>query len=244
MHYENLVFGATLDSLFFAMKNGYPLVYSIPSKPFALKEEANVWKQVYFFLSLSGLIPFTNSVKRAKLSEDSHLEILTEKKKFSMSFDRLFVYDDNGLTGLPEPIGRTSDLVEVYDWFEIKKCPSMENLTIDFEKGFIEKFYFYDKPNARNSRYKNLVTKSTLLRGDINSEEYSELFARFRSEELLSQYLGKSMSLKSQKREIIELGRSIYEPIKNIIFLDDKQEIEYISDNAYLAKIMEYMNGR
>ena len=53
-----------------------------------------------------------------------------------------------------------------------------------------------------------------------------------------------NLSLKSQKREIIELGRSVYEPIKNIIFLDDKQEIEYISDNAYLAKIMEYMNGR
>ena len=244
MHYENLVFGATLDSLFFAMKNGYPLVYSIPSKPFALKEEVNVWKQAYFFLSLSGFIPFTDSVKRAKLLENNNLEILTEKKKFLVSYDKLFVFDTTGLTGLPNPIGRTSELVEVYDWFEIKKSPSMKNLTVDFEKGFIEKFYFYDKPNARNSSYKNLVTKSTLPRGDIHNEEYSELFARFRSEELLSQYLGKSMSLKSQKREIIELGRSIYEPIKNIIFLDDKQEIEYISDDAYLAKIMEYMNGR
>jgi hypothetical protein len=39
----------------------------------------------------------------------------------------------------------------------------------------------------------------------------------------------------------MELGKNIYEPIKDIIFLDERQEMSYSSDNAYLAKIMEYM---
>ena len=244
MHYEKLVFGATLDSLFFALKNGYPLIYSIPSKPFALREEANIWKQAYFFLSLSGFLPFTDNIRRVKLLGSNQLEVLTEKKKFQVSFGELLVFDDNGLTGLPEPIGRTSELVELYDWFEIKGCPSMESQTVDFEEGFIEKFYFYDKPNARNSSYKNLVSRSTLPRENAFSDDYSELFARFKSEELLSQYLGKSMTLKSQKREMIELGKNIYEPIESVIFLDKRQEIEYVSENPLLAKLMEYMYGR
>ena len=96
-------------------------------------------------------------------------------------------------------------------------------------------------PRARNTTYKDLVAKSTLTRKDVAKEEFSELFARFKSEELLSKHFGTEMSLKSQKREIIELGRNIYEPIKDVIFLDEKQEIEYISDNAYLTKIMDYM---
>ena len=241
MHYENLVYGATLNSLFYSLKNGYPLVYSIPSKPFAHDEKVNNWKQCYFFLSLAGFIPFADNVRRAKLLEGNKLELLTEKKTFQISYDKLFLFDDKGMTGLPEPVGTTSDLVEVYDWFQIIKCPPMESGTKDFTEGFIEKFYFYTKPRARNTTYKDLVAKSTLTRKDTTKDEFSELFARFKSEELLSKHFGTEMSLKSQKREIIELGRNIYEPIKNIIFLDDKQEIEYISDNAYLTKIMDYM---
>ena len=241
MHYDKLIFGATLDSLFYSLRNGYPLVYSIPSKPFALEEEANTWKQAYFFLSLAGFIPFADNVKRTKLLENNKLELLTEKKRFEVSFDELVVFDDKGLSGLPQPIGTTSDIVEVYDWFRIIKCPPMESGTKDFQKGFVEKFYFYDKPLARNSTYKDLVSKSTLPRKELQNEECSELFSRFKSEELLSQHLGKPMSLKSQKREIIEIGKNIYEPIEGVIFLDEKQKIEYISDNAYLTKIMEYM---
>lgn len=241
MHYENLVFGATLESIFFAMRNGFPLVYAIPSKPFALEEKINDWKYSYFFMSLAGLVPFADNIKRAKLLGDNKLELLTEKKRFEVSYNNLFLFDDKGLSGLPQPIGKTSDIVEVYDWFRIKSCPSMESGTVDFEEGFIEKFYFYDKPDARNSTYKDLVSKSTLTREQLQKEEFSELFARFKSEELLSQHLGKPMSLKSQKREIIELGKNIYEPIKNIIFIDEKQEVKYVSSNAYLTKIMEYM---
>lgn len=244
MRYEKLIFGATLDSLFYAIKNGYPLLYSTPVKPFALEEEANTWKQAYFFLSLSGLIPFANNIKRVKLLESNCLEVLTEKKRFQVSFGELLVFDEKGLTGLPEPVARTSDLVEIYDWFEMKNSPLMENQTLDFSKGFIEKFYFYEKPTSRNTNYKNLVSKSTLSKTSASQEEHSELFARFKSEELLSRHLGKSMTLKSQKRDIIELGRSVYEPIKDVIFLDERQEMKYISDNDYLTKIMDYMYGK
>ena len=67
MHYENLVFGATLDSLFFAMKNGYPLIYSTPKKPFEFSETFQDWNHAYFFLSLSGLLPYSDKAKRVKL---------------------------------------------------------------------------------------------------------------------------------------------------------------------------------
>ena len=76
---------------------------------------------------------------------------------------------------------------------------------------------------------------------ELKKDENSELFTRFRAEEELASRYNKKIILESGKREVMELGKNIYEPIKDIIFLDERQEMSYSSDNAYLAKIMEYM---
>ena len=240
-HYENLVFGATLNALFFSMKKGYPLVYSIPQKPFIKSKEINDWKYSYFFLSLAGLVPFADNVKRATLLGDNKMELLTEKKRFEVSYDKLFVFDDNGLSNLPQPIGRTSDLVEVYDWIYIRKGSEIKDEEINFPEGSVRKFIFYPKEASENKNYKDVIVKSVMSREELKKEENSQLFVRFRAEEELYSRYNKKIILESDKREIIELGKNIYEPIKDIIFLDEEQEISYISDNAYLMRIMEYM---
>ena len=241
MHYKNLVFGATLDSLFYSLKNGYPLVYSIPSKPFVKTKELNDWKYSYFFLSLSGLIPFSDTIKKAKLIENNKVELITEKKRFEVSYDKLFLFDDKGLSNLPQPIGRTTDLVEVYDWIYIRKGSEIKDNIINFPEGIIRQFIFYSKEDSDNPNYKNLIVKSVMSKEELKKDENSELFTRFRAEEELASRYNKKIILESGKREVMELGKNIYEPIKDIIFLDERQEMSYSSDNAYLAKIMEYM---
>ena len=243
MHYENLVFGATLDSLFFAMKNGYPLIYSTPKKPFEFDESLQDWKHAYFFLSLSGLIPFADKARRTRLIGDNELEVLTEKKRYEVSYSTLFVFDDTGLVGLPEPISRTSDKNIVYDWIKIKKGSDIKDTIMNFEEGFVEQIIFYQKENCKNPNLKDLVVKSTLTTDDLKNEEFSELFVKFHVEELLETNLDRKIDLLSRYREVRSLGRNIYNPIDGIIFVDNAGEIDYSSSNGYLTKLLGYLRG-
>lgn len=243
MHYENLVFGATLDSLFFAMKNGFPLIYSTPKKPFEFDKSMQDWKHAYFFLSLSGLIPFANKARRIRLIEKNKLEVLTEKKRYEVSYSTIFAFDDTGLVGLPEPISRTSDKNIVYDWIKIKKGSDIKDTIINFKEGFVEQIIFYQKENCKNPNLKDLVVKSTLATDDLKKEEFSELFVKFHVEELLETNLGRKVDLLSRYREVHFLGKNIYNSIDGIVFVDSSEEIDYSSSNSYLTKLLGYLRG-
>ncbi len=232
MHYENLVFGATLDSLFFAMKNGYPLIYSTPKKPFEFDESLQDWKHAYFFLSLSGLIPFADKARRIKLIGDNKLEVLTEKKRHEINYGNLFVFEDANLRGLPEPIGITSDRVEIQDKMEFTNFIVEKDIIIDFREGKLICF------PPSNLLCKTLATLSTQ-----GEEQNSELYSRFRAEEILSDHFSCDITLRSRERSLTPLGKNIYNPIDGIIFVDNPEEIHYSSSNGYLTKLLGYLRG-
>ena len=232
MHYENLVFGATLDSLFFAMKNGYPLIYSTPTKPFEIDRSLTDWKHAYFFLSLSGLIPFADKARRIRLVGDSRLEVLTEKKRHEISYDTLFVFEALSLKGLPDPVGITSDKIEVYDRLEFVGFEVEKDIIINLQEGLL----LCSPPS--NLLYKNLLESSS-----HEDEQNSELFFRFKAEEILSGHFSCEITLRSKSRAIRRLGKNIYNPIDGIIFIDNAEEIDYSSANDYLTKLLGYLRG-
>jgi len=232
MHYENLVFGATLDSLFFAMKNGYPLIYSTPKKPFELDESLQHWKHAYFFLSLSGLIPFADKAKRLKVIGNNKIEVLTDKKRHEISYNTLFVFDDISLKGLPDPIGTTSDEVLIYDKMEFVNFVIEKDIIIDSEVGLLT----CNPPSS-------LTCKSLLNLSNYTDEQNSELYYRFRTEDVVSEHFSRSIELKSINRTVTPLGKNIYNPIDGIIFVDNPEEINYSSSNDYLTKLLGYLRG-
>lgn len=232
MHYENLVFGATLDSLFFAMKNGYPLIYSTPKKPFEFDESLQDWKHAYFFLSLSGLIPFADKARRIKVVGDNKVEVLTDKKRHEISYNTLFVFDDTSLKGLPDPIGTTSDEVFIYDKMEFVNFVIEKDIIIDSEVGLLT-----CKPPS------SLMCKSVLNLSNYTKQQNSELYYRFRTEDIMSEHFSCPIELRSINRTAVPTGKNIYNPIDGIIFVDNPEEIDYSSSNGYLTKLLGYLRG-
>jgi hypothetical protein len=240
MHYENLVFGATLDSLSFAMKNGYPVIYSRPRRPtpFETKEEQE-WKQACFFLSLSGLLPFSDKITRATLKE-GQIEISTSMKRFELSFDHLWVFDDD-LRGLPEPKGRTTDDNLVLDWIDVRRgsVHDFDEHDLGSER-FMKKIVFPQSCRTDRTGAKDAVVFSTLTKVELKQEQYSELFTRFRTEEVMSELLKTDkLVVESNRREVYPLGRDIHENTHNITFVYEKQERCYNSNSDYLNFVME-----
>ena len=244
MHYENLVFGATLDSLFFAMKKGYPVVYAEPKKPTFLKpEELSAWKKSYFYLSLSGLLPFSDKVRNATLGDKS-LSLLTSQKRFEVTYGHLHIFDEEGLRNLPDPVKRDNEKVRVLDWVHITKGGAritIEELT--FEPGFIERVEFYSTLRYSNPLIKDLVAYSTIPKSEVNEEQYSELYSRFKIEDLLtSNGISPDTIYESHKREVFDIDRPLRHNTESISFIYEKQEVCYNSDFAYLNFIMETLN--
>jgi len=243
MHYENLVFGATLDSLFFAMKNGYPLIYSAPRKSHPFDEHVNQeWKQACFMLSLAGLVPFSDKIKRATLNDNS-IEIATSMKRFEISFDHLWVFDD-GLRGLSEPLGRTTEDNLVLDWIDVRRgsSHSYDEQNLESER-FMTRIIFPQSWRADKPGIKDAVVFSVLTNSELKEEQHSELFVRFRTEELMSEMLdGNEVVTESNRREVYPLGRDVHENTENITFVYEKQEKCYNSDFSYLNFIMETLD--
>lgn len=240
MHYENLVFGATLDSLFFAMKKGYPVIYSNqrPPPPFETKERQD-WKQTCFLLSLSGLLPFSDKIIRATLRGDK-IEISTSMKRFELSFDHLWVFDDD-LRGLPEPKGRTTDDNLVLDWIDVRRgsVHSYNEHHLDSER-FMRKIIFPQSERTDRTGAKDAVVFSLLTNAELKQEHFSELFTRFQTEEIMSELLKTDkLVVESNRREVYPLGRDIHENAHNITFVYEKQEKCYNSDSDYLNFVME-----
>ena len=163
---------------------------------------------------------------------DNKLEVLTEKKRHEISYENLFVYDDLSLKGLPEPIGVTSDRVEIYDKMEFTNFTVEKDIIIDFGEGSL----VCSPPS-------NLLCKTLSTLTTYTEEQNSELYSRFRAEEVLSDHFSCDVTLRSRKRTIIRLGKNIYNPIDGIIFVDNPEEIDYSSSNGYLTKLLGYLRG-
>ena len=163
---------------------------------------------------------------------DNKLEVLTEKKRHEISYDSLFVFDDSSLKGLPEPVGITSDEVLVYDKMELVNFVVEKDIIINFEGGSLT----CTSPST-------LMCRSLLSLSNYSEEQNSELYYRFRAEEIMSKHFSRPIELKSIERTIVQSGKNIYNPIDGIIFVDNPEEIDYSSSNGYLTKLLGYLRG-
>lgn len=233
MHYENLVFGATVDSLLFALNRGYPLVYINARKPSLIDEENKKWEKAYFILSVSGLVKFSNKINKARLFK-KRLSIVTHGKTFDVTFENLHIFDEKGLSGLPEPLSQTSDKCMVLDWMSVLGGTCVARQELLMGDGFVEKINFFQK-----SKSQNLVVTSTLTRSQIESQDYSELFCRFHVEDVLEYTLGRQIRLKSENREIYPLGKALYPEIEGVSFPEPPSDRDFSSSQPYLRYLLE-----
>ena len=88
-----------------------------------------------------------------------------------------------------------------------------------------------------------LTCRNSLSLSNYSEEQNSELYCRFRAEEIVSKHFSQPIELKSIERKVVQLGKSIYNPIDGIIFVDNPEEIDYSSSNGYLTKLLGYLRG-
>ena len=175
--------------------------------------------------------------------EATNIVIDTEKKTvkaeynnrpYFIEYDKLYVFDDDPdhqVSGLPLPIQRTSDMCEVWDWWDSKSC--MKHQFTHFEdpdSDFVKHIYFYLTQRLRSvgANIRDLVSVSYLTEKELEDEEFSEINVRFKTMEtmlengLKGQSSGAArnhrLNIQFALRDVNRLGVNLYDDIDDVEF--------------------------
>ena len=187
---EEYTYGSSLQALQHAEQNNTKLVigdlkFVKDFEPHYLKE---AWGLIYSKLMLAGRIFGGDSVKNARVNEDEITVVCKGNVVRTAKFDKLFVFSDKNITGLPPTIKR-NNLYEVVDCMVPNSLVADKEVVISTEDNFVSKLYL--KKKHKNSPIK-LYAVSNLHEKQLYSFDYSDTMAKFKSEHLLgeSSFLG------------------------------------------------------
>jgi len=239
--YEKVVIGGTLGALLYSYNNSAPIVINNVAKPHRFEYNSKgesrqeLWNKLYFLLSLAGLNLFGDKAAAIRIDK-SHLSITTNRmKQFHLAAEKFYIFDDENVKGLPEPIGSVSDKQVVLDWMIARPCMEHDLAHIKTEDDFVKDVYFYptERIFGNHQNKKDLVAVSYLSEEQLQSFEYSDTFARFKTEKLLKEngirgsrsgfsdgkQVYNRLKLEVKKREVRKLCMREYKNTKNACFM-------------------------
>lgn len=234
MHFDKLVVGGTLEAFLYAHRKALPIIYTHPEPPFVYDYASNdldfsflnlrgerslnspqgkisvglpleqVWQKLIFLLSLAGQCIYGDSVQSLTI-QDNEVYInckLTKRKR--ASFNKLIIFDDTNISGLPEIIGQKRDKYVVYDWVNVVSGGLHEYDIIRYESDFVKKIYCYPSYRNTNTKLKDLVCMSYLSEEELNDFSFSSTYVKFRLLEVF-----KSLDIRGARN-----GRDVTNPEK------------------------------
>lgn len=230
LFYDELVIGADLSALFYCYIKKIPHIFTRQIRPHLYNLDRNYeqdlerYDYILFNLSLNGLSPLCDKVQTIRLEDDNTLKVAT-KNNFSVTikFNKLVISDDYKLEGLPQKIGKTNNDNYVVDLFGIDERKVLPD-RIDRDERVI-KTVFYHKSVIRKLRQRSITVVSVISDEELKQLEFSENYVRLR---LMRVFYPKIQAFSHRKREIITLGKNLYQLPENIRVL--QEDIETIKN--------------
>ena len=249
---RSVVLGADIHSLRYAFKHNLPVYYVSPKKPHYFTDQAAEWHHLYWCLSLAGNIKFSNSISSLDIdANDGTMKIIyNNRSKILTGIEKFYIFDEDGVQGLPPHAGYSSDKNEVLDWISVRSGMKHDFDRIENTSSFMECILFYPTERiAGNHSLKDICVRSILTTDEIAQFEYSELVVKIKTQEAMEALgirgagngVGKFLSIKleSDRREVYPIGKPIYKTCpENIIFRPDTSE-SYPQTTGYLSYLRD-----
>ena len=255
----NVVIGCSLSSLLYAYKKNLNLIYTRTISPSKIQkniffegdehDSLDLWKKLYYILSLSGNILFSNKIDNIRIGEDEISVFTKRARKYIIEHEKVYVFDDYNLYGIPNNLSLKEDsILEVRDWFDVKSGMKHEHDLLTTDSEFVNKIIFYQSDRIDgNHDLKDAVAISYLTKEQIDDFEYSDINARFKTKHVMKQagikgtrngrdtknkslYKYYAIRLENKEREVVyKLKNYKYESVDDIINNE--------SENSYARRI-------
>ena len=234
-HFDKVVVGGNLSAFLYSYENNLPLIINKLYCPHLFEpKEKELWNKLYFLLSLSGLNILGDKTNNIRIN-DKELSITTnDSKVIKAKFNKLIIFNDDSTFGLPVPV-KEKDKFIVLDWMVTKSCTKHKKDHIPTDDDFVKDIYFYPtkRLDGNHLDIKDLVAVSFLTKKQLQNFDYSDTYARFKTENILKgngitgskngfqngKQINYSLKLEVMKREIRKLEMNLYEDTKDIKFM-------------------------
>jgi hypothetical protein len=194
--YDTIAIGGGLNAKMYAYFNKCPCIYGSNASPFRFdllekgmplfetKNKLQAFEKISFILGLSGQLPMGDKASSINI-RDNILKVTTHNSRLAkFTFNKLVIFDDQGIFGLPpirkQEIGKS----RVLDWFDVRSGMEHDHDCFDAETNFVQKIIFYPSDRFGNQTSgrvrKDLVAISYLDEDQIKDFDYSGTMARFK----------------------------------------------------------------
>jgi hypothetical protein len=182
LEYDTIVLGGTLEAFIHSYVEGIPLIMVNPQMPFYRdidplgSNKAKTWSRLCYYLSLAGLNPIGDKAGNYRFEEDNILTVFGKTaSKVSIEYKNIIRYDQI----------KPTEKLRVLDYIKMENVQKEEIPNIDKIKtgdSFIDSFY-----TLIENRISDIAAISFLTQEQLDSEEYSEIYARIKATEVLKQ---------------------------------------------------------
>ena len=250
--YDNLVLGGSLDALYFAFTEGYPIIYKDLEKPFELdkigdRNKKELVEQILFLLALSNLHPFANKVEELRVEENK--VFVSGKRPWIAEIEAKTIHDFRN---------SQTDMYKVVDLINVRSCGCHDFHIITGKANFVKEIHFH--PSQRSLETKNfLIQKNPKLtwaeltkdiqaiyylnKKQLDDEEYGPVYSRIKAKQMM-----KDAGILGKKRWIAHpnwrLGIRLEFAKREVFKLDSDPNKEYKleSKNEYITFLLRKLN--
>ena len=279
--YDTIVIGGGLNAKIYAYYAKCPCICGNYTSPFRfdmLQEEVvqglpgqnknslQSWETLNFILSLSGQLPMGDKATSLNIRDNVIKSTTKDSRLAKFEFNKLVVFDDTNVYGLPlikeKKIGKS----RVLDWFNVRSGMEHEYDLLETQDGFIRKVIFYPSDRFGNQASgrvrKDLVAVSFLEEDQVKDFEYSDTMARFKILQMMKDagikgarngrdmnnpetYRYYSPKIEATQREIIPDVTNYYEEDERFEFRYDTADelIKQFSEepDSYASKLLNLL---
>ena len=195
-HYDTIVIGGGLNAKVYAYYNKFPCIcrgdddsfrFDMLERGLPFFENRNTLQtleKINFILGLSGQLPMGDKVASINI-RDNVLKVATKNSRLGrFEFNKLIIFDDKNVYGLPLVKERKIGKSRVLDWFDVRSGMEHEHDSLETDDDFVKKIIFYPSDRFGNQKSgrirKDLVSVSYLDEEQVRDFEYSDTMARFK----------------------------------------------------------------
>ena len=273
---DTIVVGGCIRALLYAFFHELPVVFTKPSPPFRFdtfpncdasilgleekeRTQLEVWERIVFLLGMSGNLPISGLHNKLRIL-DNTLTVTSGNTATKFNFNKLVIFDDKQVKGLPRVKREEKEKNTVIDWVNVRSgCSHDIPYLVDNEGLFVNKIIFYPTERSDNKKNKDLVAISHLTDEQLQDFDFSDTMARFKILKMMKaagirgarngrdvknpeKYKYYAVKVEPAERVVVSNNKRFYEPDDRLEFkYETLEEILYAGEKpkGYLKKLCE-----
>jgi hypothetical protein len=180
LNYDTVILGGTLEALVHSYVEGLPIIMVNPQVPFFLdvdtlgSNKSKVWAKLSFFLSYAGLNPLSLKAGNYRFDDNNTITVFGKSAyKVEFQYNNIIRYDEI----------KPTEKLRVFDYLKVK---NLFNKDIETVKQINSGDDFVNHFRTDIDKSVSIICAvSSITQTEIAKEEYSEIYARLKSVDML-----------------------------------------------------------